>query len=151
VTSPDPTQKGRDPSRRSVRHVRGSGAFLAVGPDPLRVSWSTSLSLATWQSRGDRCGAVENCSPRNKIPFRRRSAFILWQGVPLFQGTNSGPRAHLRGGCEPAGGAKTCILCKHNMAGDQGISLARAVLAQRAHAVSLPLVTPTVVPVFSAD
>jgi hypothetical protein len=26
--------------------------------------------------------------------------------VPLFQGTDSGPRAHLRGGYEPAGGAK---------------------------------------------
>jgi hypothetical protein len=55
------------------------------------------------------------------------------------------------GGCEPAGGAKTCILCKHSMVGDRDISLACAVLTQRAHAVSLPLVTPTVVPVFSAD
>jgi hypothetical protein len=94
---------------------------------------------------------VENWSPCNERPLRRCSAFILWQGVPLFQGTDSGPRAHLRGGCEPAGGAKTYILCKHSMAGDQGISLACAVLTQRAHAVSLPLVTPTVVPVFSAD
>jgi hypothetical protein len=28
------------------------------------------------------------------------------KGVPLIQGTDSGPRAHLRGGYEPAGGAK---------------------------------------------
>jgi hypothetical protein len=37
------------------------------------------------------------------------------------------------------------------MAEDQGISLARTVLTQRAHAVILLLVTPTVVPVFAAD
>jgi hypothetical protein len=34
---------------------------------------------------------------------------------------------------------------------DRGIFLACAVLTQRAHAVSLLLVTPTVVPVFAAD
>jgi hypothetical protein len=37
------------------------------------------------------------------------------------------------------------------MAGDRGISLARAVLTQRVHAISLLLVTPTVVPVLAAD
>jgi hypothetical protein len=57
----------------------------------------------------------------------------------------------LRGGCEPAGGAKTCILRKHNMTGDRGIFLARDILTQRAYAVSLLLVTPTVVPIFAAD
>jgi hypothetical protein len=30
----------------------------------------------------------------------------LYTGVPSLQGTDSGPRAHLGGGCEPAGGAK---------------------------------------------
>jgi hypothetical protein len=48
-------------------------------------------------------------SPRNQKPLRWRSAFTLQQGVPLFQGTDSGPRAHLRGGREPAGGAITRI------------------------------------------
>jgi hypothetical protein len=37
------------------------------------------------------------------------------EGVPLSQGTDSGPRAHLRGGCEPAGGAKICILRSHSV------------------------------------
>jgi hypothetical protein len=48
-----------------------------------------SLSLATWRPRGGRCGVAENCSPRNQRPLRRRSAFVLWQGIPLFQGTDS--------------------------------------------------------------
>jgi hypothetical protein len=52
-----PLRRVRDPSWRSARHVRGSGAFLAVGPDPLRVSWSTSLSLTTWWPQGGWCGA----------------------------------------------------------------------------------------------
>jgi hypothetical protein len=46
---------------------------------------------------------------------------------------------------------KTRILRKHNMTGDRGIFLARDVLTQCAYAVSLLLVTPTVVPVFAAD
>jgi hypothetical protein len=117
----------------------------------MRCTRLCSLKLGVTQPRGGRCGAAANWSPRNQRPLRRRSAFILWQGVPLFQGTDSGPRAYLRGGFEPTGGAKTCILCKHSMADDRGISLARAVLTQHAHAVSLPLVKPTAVPIFSAD
>jgi hypothetical protein len=36
-----------------------------------------------------------------------RSPFLhIVVGVPLVQGSDSGPRAHLRGGYEPAGGAK---------------------------------------------
>ena len=69
----------------------------------------------------------------------------------MFLGTDSGPRAHLRGGCEPAGGAKTRILRKHDMTGDRGIFLARGVLTHHAYVVSLLLVTPTVVPIFAAD
>jgi hypothetical protein len=37
------------------------------------------------------------------------------------------------------------------MTGDRGIFLARVVLTRRAHAVSLLLATPTVVPAFAAD
>jgi hypothetical protein len=36
------------------------------------------------------------------------------KGVPLIQGTDSGPRAYLRGGCEPIGRAKICILRSHS-------------------------------------
>jgi hypothetical protein len=36
------------------------------------------------------------------------------KGVPLIQGTDSGPRAYLRGGCEPVGRAKICILRSHS-------------------------------------
>jgi hypothetical protein len=32
-------------------------------------------------------------------------------GVPLFQGTDSGPWARLRGGYKPAGGAKAWLMC----------------------------------------
>jgi hypothetical protein len=39
------------------------------------------------------------------------------EGVPLSQGTDSGPRAHLRGGCELVGGAKTYILRSHSVTG----------------------------------
>jgi hypothetical protein len=31
------------------------------------------------------------------------------QGVPLILGTDSGPRARLRGGCQPAGGARVWL------------------------------------------
>jgi hypothetical protein len=69
----------------------------------------------------------------------------------LFQGTDSGPRAHLRGGCEPAGGAKTCTLRQHGMTGDWGTTSARAALVRRARAISLPSVTSTVVSIPAAD
>jgi hypothetical protein len=46
----------------------------------------------------------------------------------LFQGTDSGPRARLSGGCEPAGGAKTCTLRQRGMNGDWGTSSASATL-----------------------
>jgi hypothetical protein len=36
------------------------------------------------------------------------------KGVPLIQGTDSGPWAYLRGGCEPVGRAKICILRSHS-------------------------------------
>ena len=47
--------------------------------------------------------------------------------------------------------AKTRILRKDSMTGDRGIFLACDVLTQCAYAISLLLVTPTVVPVFAAD
>jgi hypothetical protein len=36
------------------------------------------------------------------------------KGIPLIQGTDSGPRAYLRGGSEPVGRAKICILRSHS-------------------------------------
>jgi hypothetical protein len=85
VSSPDPTQKVWDPSRRSVRHVRGSGAFFAVGPDLLRVSWSTSLSLP----RGDP-GAVDVARLRTGLRATRDlSAGVVpsycGKGYPCFR------------------------------------------------------------------
>ena len=41
--------------------------------------------------------------------------FILQKGIPLSQGKDSGPRAHLRGGFEPVGGAKIYTLRSHSM------------------------------------
>jgi hypothetical protein len=53
---------------------------------------------------------------------------FLVTGVPLFQGTDSGPRVHLRGGCEPTGGAVTLFLCKLCMIGNRGIFLVHTML-----------------------
>jgi hypothetical protein len=52
LISPDPTQKGPEPISEVRPSRTGSGAFLAVGSDPLRVSWSTFLSLTTWRPQG---------------------------------------------------------------------------------------------------
>jgi hypothetical protein len=47
------------------------------------------------------------------------------KGYPSFRGTDSGPRAHLRGGCEPAGGAKACTLPQHDLIGNWRVVLVR--------------------------
>jgi hypothetical protein len=69
----------------------------------------------------------------------------------LIQGTDSGPRAHLRGGYELVGGAKACNLRQLGMTSNWGASSARATLTRRACATSLPLVISTGVPVPAAD
>jgi hypothetical protein len=65
-------------------------------PNPAHVVGSGAASRATG---GCRTGAA---------------SLYCRKGVPLFQGTDSGPRAYLRGGCEPVGGAKICILRSHS-------------------------------------
>jgi hypothetical protein len=39
-----------------------------------------------------------------------RASLLLVRGT-LFQGTDSGPRARLRGGYKPVGGAKAWLMC----------------------------------------
>jgi hypothetical protein len=65
--------------------------------------------------------------------------------VPYFQGTDSGPRAHLRGGCERAGGAKACTLPQHDLIGDWHAVLARLLtrpLSIRLKSCQLPYLSP---------
>jgi hypothetical protein len=93
-------------------------------------------------------GELFSTQPETSVLAQRLP--LVTRGTPVSR-YQQWPRAHLRGGCKPAGGAKTRILRKHNMTGDRGIFLARGVLTQRAYAVSLLLVTPTVVPIFAAD
>jgi hypothetical protein len=66
-------------------------------PNPTHVVGSGAASRAT----GGRCTTT--------APLYYR------KGVPLIQGTDSGPRAYLRGGCEPVGRAKICILRSHSV------------------------------------
>jgi hypothetical protein len=116
------------------------------GSDSLLMPWSTSLSLDTWQPRTRQCGGVKRCCwPRvvargwgESWPGPTYSAFttrleitawvlclyIVVRGT-LVSGYRQWPRAHLRGGCEPAGGAKACTLPQHDMIGDWHAVLAR--------------------------
>jgi hypothetical protein len=56
-----------------------------------------------------------------------------------------------RGGCEPAGGAKTYTLRQLDMTGDWGATSARTTLTGRARAISLPPVVSTVFSIVAAD
>jgi hypothetical protein len=47
------------------------------------------------------------------------------KGYPSFRVPTVAPRAHLMGGCEPAGGAKACTLPQHDLIGDWRTVLAR--------------------------
>jgi hypothetical protein len=149
VTCPDPTRKGSG----SVSEVRpsctGSGAFHAVGPDPLRVSGTRPFP---WPRGDPKAAGVarQRAVRRATRDFSAQRLYLVARGTPISRYRQC-PQAHLKGGCKPAGGAKTYILHKHSMTGDRGIFLARTVLTQHLHAVSLLLVTPTVVPVFAAD
>jgi hypothetical protein len=68
-------------------------------PNPAHVVGSGAAPRATGGG-GGRCTAT--------TPLYCR------KGVPLIQGTDSGPWAYLRGGCEPVGRAKICILRSHS-------------------------------------
>jgi hypothetical protein len=88
----------------------GGGPGLSVHPG------ESYLSLPRGAPSPAPCGGVGCSSPCDQGVSYGCSVFILQKGVPLSRGTDSGPRAHLRGGCESVGGAKPCILRKHSVA-----------------------------------
>jgi hypothetical protein len=119
VSGPDPTQRGPGPvlgvrftpvevldlTRRSGLCMQGSSAF----------PWGSGPTFDTLEGIV-LCGHVAAPEPSTwwgRSPFTTRLEIAAWvsrlhtvvRGT-LFQATDSGPRAHLRGGYEPAGGAK---------------------------------------------
>jgi hypothetical protein len=120
LSGSDPTQRGPgpvlgvrfvpvevlDPAPRSGPCMQGSGTFpWGSGPtidtleDIVFSGHVAALELSTWWGR---------------MLLATRLEIVAWAphlhtvvGVPPFQGTDSGPRAHLRGGYEPAGVAKS--------------------------------------------
>jgi hypothetical protein len=119
VSGPNPTQRGPGPipgvrfvpvgildfTRRSSPYIQGSGTSHG-GPYLLTIPWRISSSLAMWRPWS--CPAWWG-----QALFATRLEIAAWTSrlhtvvrVPLFQGTDSGSWARLRGGYEPAGGAK---------------------------------------------
>jgi hypothetical protein len=112
----------------------------------LLMPWSISLTLDTWRPRTRLCGGVRRCCwPRvvargwgeswpgpTYNSFITRLRVVAWalcfytavRGT-LVSGYRQWPPAHLRGGCEPAGGAKACTLPQHGLIGDWRAVLAR--------------------------
>jgi hypothetical protein len=76
---------GSGPTVDTLGYIVFSGHVAAPEPSTWwgRVLFTTRLEIATWVLR----------------------LHTIVRGT-LFQGTDSGPQAHLRGGCEPASGAK---------------------------------------------
>jgi hypothetical protein len=106
------------------------------GPDSLVIPQSMSLSLDTWRHQTHPCGGVRCCCwPRvvargwseswpgptyNSFTTRLKIAAWVLRIYTLVRGTlvsgyRQWPRAHLRGGCEPAGGSKACTLPQHGL------------------------------------
>jgi hypothetical protein len=87
-------------------HTHRGPVSLCGGPDPSMYPGKYYLSLPHGASRpahvvGSGCRSL--CGLEVSYGC---SAFIPQKRVPLIQGTDSGPRAGLRGGCESAGGAR---------------------------------------------
>jgi hypothetical protein len=119
--------------------ISRSSTLSHGGPDPPLMPWSISLSLDTWWPRNRPRGGVRCCCwPRvvsrgwgeswpgpmyNSFTTRLKIAawvlrlHIVVRGT-LVSGYRQWPRAHLRGGCEPAGGAKACTSPQHGLIGD---------------------------------
>jgi hypothetical protein len=125
---PEPCQ-GPVPTQRDLGLTRGTRHALLGAPDPL-VQGSGALPrrfgpidaprgvlsfLATLCSQPCPCGGVECCFPCGRGHCTGATSSYYRKGVPLSQGTDSGPWAHLRGGCEHVGVAKTCILLSHSV------------------------------------
>jgi hypothetical protein len=119
VSGPDPTQRDPGPvpgvrfvpvevldlARRSGPYMQGSDTFL----------WGSGSTVDTLEDIvfSGHVAALEPSTWWGRVLFTTRleiaaRALRLHTVVrdTLFQGTDSGPRAHLRGGYEPAGGAK---------------------------------------------
>jgi hypothetical protein len=122
VGGPDPTQRGLgpapkvrfvptevlDPTLRFGPCMKGSGTFpcgsgptVDISEDNVFSGHVVALELSTWSGRVLFTKRLEIAARAPRLHTVAR--------VPLFQGTDSGPRAHLRGGYEPAGGAKTWL------------------------------------------
>jgi hypothetical protein len=124
--SQDPAVSGPDP-RRGVRTLFGGsglhpwrswtlpggpvyiykGPILSHGgPDPLLILWRILSSLATWRPWSRPCGGGRVLfTTRLEIAARAPCLHTVVRGNPI-SGYRQCPRAHLRGGYEPAGGAK---------------------------------------------
>jgi hypothetical protein len=81
----------RQSSPQQGGEVRGRGTHGGTGVHLCREVWSESITYV------EACG----CTPCTCLDLE------LVCGVLGLQGTDRGPRAHLRRGYEPAGGAKT--------------------------------------------
>jgi hypothetical protein len=111
--------RSRSPARHALLGapdplVQGSGV-LPRRSGPIDTPWGVLSFLATRCSQPCPCGGVGCYFPCDRGCRTGAASSYCRKGVPLSQGTDSGPRAHLRGGCEPAGGAKICILRSHSV------------------------------------
>jgi hypothetical protein len=95
-----------DRTRRSWLCVQGSGAFLRrSGPTDGILEYTTSCAhMASFGTAHVLGSGVVHHAARDSRTGTVSS--YCSKEVPLIQGTDSGPRAHLRGGYEPTGGAK---------------------------------------------
>jgi hypothetical protein len=157
-----------DQTWRSGQYIQGSGTSYE-GLDSLLMSWSTSLSLDMWWLQTRPCGGVRRCCwPRivvrgsgepwpgpTYISFTMRLKIAAWvlrlytvvRGT-LVSGYRQWPRARLRRGCEPAGGAKACTLPQHGLIGDSRAVLACLLmrpLSIRLQSRQLPYLSPRLI------
>jgi hypothetical protein len=88
IQGSDTFQWGSGPTVDTLEDIVFSGHVAALEPStwPGRVLLTTRLEIAAWAPR----------------------LHAVVMGT-MFQGTDSGPRAHLRGGSEPASGAKAWL------------------------------------------
>jgi hypothetical protein len=122
VSGPDPSQRGLGPVP-GVRFVpvevldlaRRSGLCIQ-GSDNLPWGSGPTVDTLEYIVFSGHVVAPEPSTWWGWMLFTTRLEIAAWAPclhavvkVPLFQGTDSGPRAHLRGGYEPAGGAKALI------------------------------------------
>jgi hypothetical protein len=124
---PEPCQ-GLVPTLRGLGLTRGARHALLGASDQLVQGFGVLSEVRTYRCTLGSfifpCHAVLPTLPMRQgrvlLPVRpgdvvRVRRLHTVEGVPLSQGTDSGPRAHLWGGCEPAGGTKICIMRSHSV------------------------------------